>query len=126
MGGLFSMYIAWDQPEFARHHAVVSPAFVLTRNQEGTLEMVERMRTEEPRDLRIWLDSGTRTSDHYGNDDMYNTQAARDALIENGYVPGGNLVYYLHQDAIHHETDWAQRFPLILKFLFPIENEQDE
>ncbi|MDQ3397016.1 MAG: alpha/beta hydrolase-fold protein, partial [Deinococcota bacterium] len=59
MGGLFSTYIAWEHPDFARHHAVMSPSYWITRTPEGVLEAVERLRGEPPRDVRLWLDSGT-------------------------------------------------------------------
>ena len=45
MGGLFSFYLAWDQETFARHHAALSTSFWITRNRQGKLETVERIRT---------------------------------------------------------------------------------
>lgn len=115
MGGLFSAYLAWDHPEFARHHAILSPSFWITRNQEGALEMVEHFRHGERRDLRLWLDSGTH------QDGERDTRAARDALLENGYEEGPNFQYYLDRGASHNEAAWAGRLGRVFQFLFPIE-----
>ncbi len=119
MGGLISMYFAWDHPEFARHYAVISPSFWLTINQEGSYEMIERLRSEEPRDVRIWLDSGTRSTPTHGSDGRQLTIEARNALLENGYKIGPDFIYYLHKGAMHTESAWARRLPKIFEFLFP-------
>ena len=115
MGGLFSAYLAWDHPEFARHHAILSPSFWITRNQEGALETIEHFRHDERRDVRLWLDSGT----HY--DGERDTRAARDALLENGYVEGSDFHYYLDGGAGHNEAAWAGRLGKVFQFLFPVE-----
>jgi predicted alpha/beta superfamily hydrolase len=115
MGGLFSAYIAWDHPEFARHHAIMSPSFWITRNQEGALEMIEHFRHGERRDVRLWLDSGTY------NDGERDTRAARDALLENGYVEGVDFEYYLDRGAGHNEGAWGRRLSKVFQFLFPAE-----
>ena len=114
MGGLFSAYLAWEHSEFARHHALMSPSFWLTRTRQGTLKTIERLRTERPRDIRLWLDSGT------ANDGMVETLAARDALRENGYIEGLNFRHYIDEGAGHNEVAWAGRLPLIFQFLFPV------
>ena len=115
MGGLFSAYIAWDHPDFAKHHAIMSPSFWITRNQEGAMEMVEHFRYGERRDVRVWLDSGT----HY--DGERDTRAARDALLENGYVEGADFQYYLDRGAGHNEAAWAGRLGKVFQFLFQVE-----
>jgi predicted alpha/beta superfamily hydrolase len=124
MGGLFSTYLAWERTEFARHHAALSPSYWITKNRHGLLEMVERLRTGSPRDIRLWLDSGTRDAPDYGDDGRFDTVAARDALLENGYQEGANFRYYLADGAIHSEAAWAARLPLIFQFLFPIKEEE--
>lgn len=121
MGGLFSTYIAWEYPEFARHHAILSPSFWVTRSQEGAMEIIEHLRTGEPRDLRLWLDSGTLDAPGRGDDDLRETQEARDALLENGYVLGPNFQYFLDENGAHDESSWARRLPKIFQFLFPLE-----
>ncbi len=119
MGGLFSTYIAWQFPEFARHHALVSPAYWTTANGQGKMEPIERLRRDKPRDVRLWLDSGTRDAPGRGDDGRYETLAARDALLQNGYVEGPNFRYHLARGAVHNESAWTARLPLIFQFLFP-------
>jgi predicted alpha/beta superfamily hydrolase len=124
MGGLFSVWLAWEHPEFARHHAALSSSFWITATGEGEsrrLEMVERLRHGTPRDIRLWLDSGTRTAPDYGDDSRHDTLAARDALLANGYVEGKNLRYLLDEGATHSESAWAARFDQVLRFLFALE-----
>jgi predicted alpha/beta superfamily hydrolase len=120
MGGLFSLYMAWEHPQFARQHAVMSPSLWMTRNPDGTLEAVERLRRGQPRDLRLWLDSGSLDSPDGGDDGMDDTQKARDALLENGYVEGVDFHYFLDEGATHSEYAWAARLPLVFQFLFPV------
>mgnify|MGYP002713059625 CR=1 FL=1 len=119
MGGLFSAYIAWEFPDFAYHHALVSPAFWITADGQGKMEPIARFRSGKPRDVRLWLDSGTRDAPGRGDDGRFQTAAARDALLQNGYVEGPNFHYYLAKGAIHNESAWAARLPLIFQFLFP-------
>lgn len=120
MGGLFSTYIAWEHSGFARHHAAMSPSFWITEKEGGKIEMIERMRTGLPRDIRLWLDSGTLSAPGRGNDGMPETIMARDALLQNGYVEGSDFQYYLDEGAIHHESAWAARLPKVFQFLFPL------
>lgn len=122
MGGLFSAYIAWEHTDFARHHALMSPSFWITRTAQGKLETVERLRTGVPRDVRLWLDSGTRDAPNRGDDSMPETLMARGALLENGYREGQDFQYHLDEGGIHHESAWAKRLPLIFQFLFPFNN----
>lgn len=123
MGGLFSAYMAWEHPEFARHHAVMSPSFWITKS--GTpprtiYEIIDRFLTNPPRDLRLWLDSGTRTGGgSTGDDGMKLTQLARDALLANGFRNGPDFQYFLAQGASHNEAAWSKRLNKVLRFLFP-------
>lgn len=122
MGGLFSSYLAWENEGFARNHAIVSPSFWLTRNQEGGLEMLERMAFMARPDVRIWLDSGSLDSlggNTNGDDGKALTIEARDILLKKGFETGRDFRYYLDEGAAHNEAAWAGRMPLILEFLFP-------
>ena len=117
MGALFSAYIAWECPEFARHHAVMSPSLWITdvtpERRGGPYETIERFRMGEPRDVRLWLDSGTR------NDGLALAREAARALRQNGYVEGENFRYFVDQGATHNEAAWAARLALVFMFLFP-------
>ncbi|MEM7113759.1 MAG: alpha/beta hydrolase-fold protein [Chloroflexota bacterium] len=117
LGGLFSTYLAWEHSHFAYSHAALSPSYWITAINTNKLEMVDRLRHNRPRNIRLWLDSGTQSES--GDDGKNNTIAARDALLQNGYTLNKNLGYYLHEGAGHNENAWAERLPRVLKFLLP-------
>jgi predicted alpha/beta superfamily hydrolase len=118
-GGLFSAYIAWDHADFARNNAALSSSFWATRTADGSLELVERIRTQARRDLRLWLDCGRHSSPGQGDDGLAETLLAREALLEAGYVEGVDFQFYLDEEGIHSESSWAARLPMIFQFLFP-------
>lgn len=127
MGGLFSTYLAWEYPEFARHHAAMSPSYWITGDPAqafAEMEVVRRLECDTPRDVRLWLDSGTLYAAERGDDGKAATIAARDALLHNGYVLGENLGYFLHEGAMHTEAAWAERLPRVFRFLFPLQHEE--
>jgi predicted alpha/beta superfamily hydrolase len=119
MGGLFSTYIAWEHPDFARHHAILSPSYRVTSNWRGVMETVERLGKGKPRPVRLWLDSGTQDAHGRGDDGAKNTLTARDALLANGYELGPDFHYLLDEGAGHNESAWAARMHQVLPFLFP-------
>lgn len=119
-GGLFSAYIAWDHADFARNNAALSSSFWATRRADGLLELVERIRTQPRRDIRLWLDCGRHSSPGEGDDGLIETVLARDALVEAGYVEGIDFQFYLDEEGIHSESSWAARLPMIFQFLFPV------
>lgn len=119
LGGLFSVYIAWEHSDFARHHAALSTSFWATRAQNGALEAIERMRQAPRRDIRLWLDSGTLSSPGRGDDGQRETAQARAALLQAGYVEGVDFQFYVAEGATHSEGSWAARLPMVLQFLFP-------
>jgi predicted alpha/beta superfamily hydrolase len=120
MGGLFSTYLAWEHPEFARHHAALSSAYWVTNNGQGKLLALERIKTLPKRDLRLWLDSGEGTSTIPGQDDdnKFVTMEAREALQGAGYEEGRDFVYHLAKGGLHNEASWAARLDQIFSFLF--------
>ncbi|MCP5096907.1 MAG: alpha/beta hydrolase [Chloroflexi bacterium] len=120
MGGLLSTYLAWEYPDFARHHAILSPAYWLTKTEAGKCETIERLRTDPPRDVRLWLDSGTQDAPGRGDDGWPETAVARDALLENGFQIGSDFQYFLDEGACHRESDWAARLHQVFEFLFPL------
>ncbi|MDJ0755881.1 MAG: alpha/beta hydrolase-fold protein [Ardenticatenaceae bacterium] len=117
MGGLFSMYLAWEFPEFARHHAALSASFWITEEADGRLAIAKRIQKDDPRDIRVWLDSGTEDRPGEGDDNSPGVIEVREALKTRGYREDDNLRYYLDEGAIHTESAWANRLPMILEFL---------
>jgi predicted alpha/beta superfamily hydrolase len=122
MGGLVSAYMAWEYPDFAKHHALLSSAFWTTKNRNGSIETVERMRSKPKLPVRIWLDSGTGTSNVRGgsDDNKFVTLEAKQAMLEAGFTLGDNFQYYLAEGAQHHESAWAARLDKVFAFLFPL------
>jgi predicted alpha/beta superfamily hydrolase len=121
MGGLFSLYMAWEFPELAQHHAVLSPSLWVTAEDEH-VQIIERLKDSRPRDIRLWLDSGTSDNGESGDDGSANTELARDILLAHGYDIGPSFRHYRDEGAIHHESAWANRLPHILRFLMPPQN----
>ncbi len=121
MGGLFSTYLAWEYPDFAKHHAALSPSYWTTKRDDGKLNIFERIRSYPKRDLRLWLDSGEGTSNIEGADDdnKFCTQKARAVLLESGYKESLDFEYFLAKGALHREADWAARLDKVFRFLFP-------
>lgn len=143
MGGLYSAYIAMEQSDFARSHALMSPSFWITRLPSQTASasyaMIERFRNyhlpdaqsaeqynssqgnDQAKGLRLWLDCGTwGGAKGKGDDGLPLVLAARDALISSGFQEGHDLEVYIDEGAIHHEAAWAGRFDRVLRFLFPV------
>ncbi|MBF0277221.1 MAG: alpha/beta hydrolase [SAR324 cluster bacterium] len=121
MGGLFSSYIAWEFPQFAGQHAIVSPSYWITSNESGALEGIEIiLSSKKRREVRLWLDSGTRYGADYGDDGMHDTKKVRDAFLKLGYRQGKDFQYHLAEGALHQESAWAARLPSIFQFLFPL------
>lgn len=119
MGGLFSTYIAWEHTDFARHHAIVSPAYWIERDRHGRFPTIERLNQTPPPDVRLWLDSGTQDSPGQGDDGLPETTTARDILLANGFSLGTNFQFFTDNGAAHNESAWAKRLPHIFQFLFP-------
>jgi predicted alpha/beta superfamily hydrolase len=117
MGGLFSAYIAFEHPAFARQHAILSASFWVTETATGELEMLTRLRQGPVHDLRVWLDSGEGEGDSDDNKGV--TLEARQALLDAGYTEGKAFVYHLAEGAGHSEAAWAARLPQVLSYLFP-------
>ena len=118
MGGLFSAYLAFTHPDFAKHHALMSPSFWTTETRRG-FRIFRRLRRAPVRDVRIWLDSGEGQGD--SDDNKTVTILARDALLKAGYEEGREFVYHFFPGGTHSEASWAARFPAVLVYLFPPE-----
>lgn len=126
MGGVFSVYLAWEFAAFAQHHAAVSTAFWTTGDGDGLPQMIDRMAAAQPAATRLWLDSGTQSSPGSGTDDMANTFAGRDALLAAGLALGPDFEHYLDIGASHNEASWAGRLDKIFQFLLPITQESSD
>jgi hypothetical protein len=76
----------------------------------------------------MWADMGTLESgslvdeDGNGIDDFIDDlRLLKDHLIAKGFVEGEDLVVYEDPGARHNEGAWSERFPDVLRYLFPSE-----
>ncbi|MCB0011658.1 MAG: hypothetical protein KDE34_07150 [Anaerolineales bacterium] len=120
MGGLFALYVGWEHAEFVRNVAALSTSFWVTRGPAGQIEAIERLKRAEPRDIRLWLDSGTLDAPGRGDDGLALTELARDVLFDKGYRPGDNFHYHRADGATHSEAAWAARLDQVFRFLMPL------
>lgn len=120
MGGLFSLYFAWERPAFAQHHAAMSPSIWITKNKQGKHEILERLRRPNPPDVRLWIDSGSYASAGHGEDGQVEAVLASEILLANGFKDGDNLRHYYDKGADHSEGSWAARLDKVFRYLFPL------
>jgi predicted alpha/beta superfamily hydrolase len=106
LGGVVSLYLGWQWPDVFGKVACLSSTFGFRD------DLLERVRTERKRNIRIYLDSG------WPADNYEATRSMRDRLIWKGYRPGSELFYLAFPEAKHDENAWAARSPIPLQFLF--------
>jgi predicted alpha/beta superfamily hydrolase len=109
LGGLISVYIAWEYPEVFGRAASLSGSFQLD-------EIIGVVATQEKRPIRIYLDSG---NEGQSADGLFRTNDMRDALLSNGYVLERDLFHVIGYGDSHNEAAWARRSPDMLRTLFP-------
>jgi predicted alpha/beta superfamily hydrolase len=106
LGGVVSLYLAWQWPEIFGHTACLSSTFGYRD------DLFERVRTEEKRPLKIYLDSG------WPRDNYEVTRQMRNLLLERDYQEGGELLYLAFPRARHTESDWAMRAHIPFQHFF--------
>lgn len=109
LGGLVSFYLGWERPDVFGRVGSLSGSFWL----RGHLDAIA---LDGPRDLRVWLDSGTAGK---SGDSYEDTVAARDLLLAKGAALGGRLAHEVDVGAGHNESAWRGRFGRAVGFLFP-------
>jgi predicted alpha/beta superfamily hydrolase len=112
MGGLVSLYLGMEYSDTFGKIAAISPS--IWWHNKDILNYVKK--PEDMPNVKIWMDMGT-------NEDPINflITASRemDTVFRSfGWNLGKNYMYKEYEDAVHYETDWAQRFPEIVEFLF--------
>jgi hypothetical protein len=73
--------------------------------------LIDRVLTEEPRDVGFYLDSG------WPGDNYEVTMAMATALVERGWRYGVNQMHLFYPHAEHDETAWGMRLHLPMQFL---------
>lgn len=120
-GGLMALHAAWARPDVFGRLAALSPS--LDWAGHAPLQMV----ASRPRpDVRLYADMGSRErgnlvdADGNGVDDSIDDlRALRQALLQEGFTEGNDLLVVEGDGARHNEAFWARRFPGAIRFLFP-------
>ncbi len=111
LGGLISLFLAFEHPEVFGKVAAMSPS--LWWNNRSILSFIES--PEPPPDLRIWLDMGM----NEGAKHLRDTDYLFRVLKRRGWREDIDLAYQRVPQGVHSEDAWADRFDDVLRFLFP-------
>lgn len=106
LGGVVSLYLAWQYPQVYGKAACLSSTFTYRD------DLMQRIAREPKRELQIYLDSG------WPEDNYEVTRSMRDLLLRRGYVFGESLLYFAFPEALHSETYWATRCHIPFQFFF--------
>lgn len=121
LGGLMSLYAAWERPDVFGAVAAFSPAFL-----PGQGRLIARLAATPHPDVRVYLDTGGREGSDLAMDRIMplwswsfrrDVRRCRDALLSAGLREGVELRYVEDPDAAHEEAAWAARLPDAFRFL---------
>src|SRR5262249_45032979 len=104
LGGVVSFYTAWQYPDVFGSAVCMSSTFSHKDN------LIERVLTEPPRDIGVYLDSG------WPGDNYEVTMAMATALVARGWRYGQNLMHLCFPNAAHNENAWGVRLHIPLQF----------
>jgi predicted alpha/beta superfamily hydrolase len=124
LGGLMSLYAAYEHDQVFGQIAALSPS--LWWDDQHMLRHAQAAGARPA--VRVYMDMGTLEEgntvdeDQNGIDDSIDQLRAMQAeLVEQGFVLDTDLKVVEAADARHSETYWAMRFPGVVRFLFPPE-----
>ncbi len=125
LGGLMSLYAAYEHDDVFGQIAALSPS--LWWDDQHMLRHAQAA-GDKPA-VRVYMDMGTLEDGMTVDEDPRNgiddnidqLRAMRAALVEQGFVLDTDLKVVEAAEARHNETYWAMRFPDVVKFLFPPE-----
>jgi len=106
LGGVVSLYLAWQWPEVFGFAGCMSSTFGYRD------DLAQRVTREEKRPIRVYLDSG------WPRDNYEVTRNMRNRLVESGYVEGRDLMYLAFPHARHDERAWAMRAHIPFQHFF--------
>ena len=105
LGGVVSFYVVWQYPR------VFGGAVCMSSTFAHKDDLLERVLTEEPRDVAFYLDSG------WPGDNYETTIGMAMALISRGWRWGHNLLHLAYPNARHGEPDWGLRLHVPLQMV---------
>jgi predicted alpha/beta superfamily hydrolase len=118
LGGLITLAAYFMQPARLGFAAALSPSLWIARST--LYDFIENAPAPPG---RLYMDIGLKEFSAYVRRRFPNPTAdhqALTALLERkGYARGERLVYVEDKDGQHNESDWARRFPDVLRFLAP-------
>jgi predicted alpha/beta superfamily hydrolase len=116
MGALISLYTAIDQPGLCGRLLLESPSLFISKRRLLKYSHYFRGWPE-----RIFLAIGTKESGREDKDRQV-VQDVRDleAILQRAGLDEKRLRVKIDEGAVHHEREWAKRFPEALEFLFAV------
>ncbi len=106
LGGVASLFVAWQWPKLFGKVACLSSTFGWRD------DLHTRIAADQPRDIRIYLDSG------WPQDNYEVTRDMQALLLSRGYSFGQDLQYFVFPGSAHNEKAWALRSHIPCQFLF--------
>ncbi len=106
LGGVVSFYLGWTRPDVFGGAACLSSTFGYQD------DLIQRVMSESPRPLRVYLDTG------WPNDNFEVNRSMRTALAHRGYQEGVDYSYLAFPAAQHNEAAWSTRVHIPFQFLF--------
>lgn len=106
LGGLVSLYLAWQHPDVFSGAACLSSTFSYQN------DLFQRIAREPKPPIRLYLDSG------WPRDNFDHTNAMRDLLVSRGFTLGHDLLQFSFPDGTHNEGSWAGRSHVPFQFFF--------
>ena len=106
LGGVVSLYLAWQYP------AVFGMAAAMSSTFGWRDDLAERIASEPGRPIRIYLDSG------WPRDNYEVTRNMHALLKQRGYRDGIDLDYLSFPEALHNEQHWATRVHIPFQLFF--------
>lgn len=123
LGGLMSLYAAYEHDDVFGQVAALSPS--LWWDDQHMLRHADAAGARPA--VRVYMDMGTLEEGNTVDEDPQNgvddsidqLRAMQGELVSQGFVLDTDLKIVEAEGARHSETDWATRFPDVLRFLFP-------
>ncbi|HVT61496.1 MAG TPA: alpha/beta hydrolase-fold protein [Thermoanaerobaculia bacterium] len=106
LGGVVSLYLAWQWPEVFGNAGCLSSTFGWRD------DLHERIESEPKPPIKIYLDSG------WPRDNYEVTRTMRNTLRAHGFREGQDLFYLAFPRARHDEQSWAMRAHVPFQFFF--------
>jgi len=110
-GGVASLVLGLEFPEVFGRVGAMSTSFWASSTDDRLAD------GDLPMTTRLYLDAGDQ------NDGTADTIAARDGVLRTGRVLHGSFYFAIGYGHAHNEAAWFARLPLVLRALYPIEDE---